>query len=91
MASPQMASANKPAYAPPPVDGDFYKIANVLNDWERAVINRVREFTERVVAPVIEDIGRATNFRSRSFRRSPTSALAALAMMDLARPAAAGC
>jgi hypothetical protein len=26
MASPQMASANKPAYAPPPVDGDFYKI-----------------------------------------------------------------
>jgi glutaryl-CoA dehydrogenase len=43
MASPQMASANKPAYAPPPVDGDFYKIANVLNDRERAVINRVRE------------------------------------------------
>jgi glutaryl-CoA dehydrogenase len=28
---------------------------NVLNDRERAVINRVREFTERVVAPVIED------------------------------------
>ena len=55
MASPQMASANKPAYAPPPVDGDFYKIANVLNDRERAVINRVREFTERVVTPVIED------------------------------------
>ena len=51
MASPQMPSTNKPAYAPPPVDGDFYKIANVLNDRERAVINRVREFTERVVAP----------------------------------------
>jgi len=55
MASPQMASANRPAYAPPAVDGDFYKIANVLDDRERAVINRVREFTEGVVAPVIED------------------------------------
>ena len=50
MASPQMVSTNKPAYVPPQIDGDFYKIANVLNDREHAVINRVREFTERVVA-----------------------------------------
>jgi glutaryl-CoA dehydrogenase len=55
MASPQLASARKPPYAPPPVDGDFYKIANVLNDRERLLIKRVREFAEGVVAPVIEE------------------------------------
>jgi alkylation response protein AidB-like acyl-CoA dehydrogenase len=49
MASPQ------PAYSPPPVDGDFYKIGNLLNERERALIKRVRQFTESVVAPVIED------------------------------------
>jgi glutaryl-CoA dehydrogenase len=55
MASRQIALAKKPPYAPPPVDGDFYKIANMLNDKERALIKRVREFTEGVVAPVIEE------------------------------------
>src|SRR4051812_43129003 len=55
MASPQVALAKKPSYAPPAVDGDFYKIANVLNDKERALIKRVREFTEAVVTPIIEE------------------------------------
>src|SRR5215813_8499891 len=55
MASPQAAQAKKPAFSPPPINGDFYKIANVLNERERALIERVREFTEGVVAPVIED------------------------------------
>ena len=45
----------KPDYAPPPIEGDFYRIAAVLNDGERALLKRVREFTEGVVAPVIED------------------------------------
>ena len=53
MASPKVAPARKPPYAPPPVDGDFYRIANVLNDEERSLIKRVREFTEGVVTPVI--------------------------------------
>ena len=42
-------------YAPPPVDGDFYRIADLLNPDERRVVRRVREFMESEVAPIIED------------------------------------
>lgn len=55
MAPQQAKPIGKMDYAPPPVDGDFYRIAAVLNDSERALLKRVREFTEGVVAPVIED------------------------------------
>ncbi len=55
MANPQTTRTAKPDYAPPPVDGDFYRIAAVLNDEERALLRRVRDFTEGVVAPVIEE------------------------------------
>ena len=55
MANPQATRAGRPDYAPPPVEGDFYRIAAVLNDSERALLKRVREFTEGVIAPVIED------------------------------------
>ena len=55
MASLQTALAEKPAYSPPPIDGDFYRIANVLDERGRALIKRVRAFTEGVVAPIIED------------------------------------
>ena len=55
MASPQTALAEQPAYSPPPIDGDFYRIANVLDEGERALIKRVRAFAEGVVAPVIEE------------------------------------
>jgi alkylation response protein AidB-like acyl-CoA dehydrogenase len=55
MATQQVKPAGKPEYAPPPIEGDFYRIAAVLNDSERALLKRVREFTEGVVAPVIED------------------------------------
>jgi glutaryl-CoA dehydrogenase len=55
MAHPQATQTGTPDYAPPPIDGDFYRIASVLNDEERALLRRVREFAEGVVAPVIED------------------------------------
>ena len=55
MANPQATGAGKPDYAPPPIDGDFYRIAAVLNDEERALLQRVRDFTEGAVAPVIEE------------------------------------
>src|SRR6201982_3933501 len=55
MATQQARSTGKPDYAPPPIEGDFYRIAAVMNDSERALLKRVREFTEGVVAPVIED------------------------------------
>src|SRR5258708_14583703 len=55
MASVQRALAEKPAYSQPAIDGDFYRIVNVLDERERALITRVRAFTEGVVAPIIED------------------------------------
>ena len=55
MATQQAKTTAKPDYAPPPVEGDFYRIAAILNESERALLKRVREFTEGVVAPVIED------------------------------------
>ena len=33
-------------YSPPPVEGDFYRIADLLDDNERAILKRVRNFTE---------------------------------------------
>jgi glutaryl-CoA dehydrogenase len=55
MATQQAKSVGKTDYAPPPIEGDFYRIAAVLNDSERTLLKRVREFTEGVIAPVIED------------------------------------
>jgi glutaryl-CoA dehydrogenase len=55
MTSRRAKSTGKTDYAPPPIDGDFYRIAAVMNDSERTLLKRVREFTEGVVAPVIED------------------------------------
>src|SRR5712672_291526 len=55
MAIQQPTSIGKTDYAPPPIEGDFYRIAAVMNDSERALLKRVREFTEGVIAPVIED------------------------------------
>jgi glutaryl-CoA dehydrogenase len=55
MGNTEATQGRRPDYVPPPIDGDFYRIANVLNDKERALLGKVREFTESVVAPVIED------------------------------------
>src|ERR1700690_4520637 len=49
------APAKARAYIPPPVNGDFYKIADLLDPEERAVVKRVRDFMEAEVEPVIED------------------------------------
>jgi glutaryl-CoA dehydrogenase len=55
MATTQAKTIDKPDYAPPPIEGDFYRIEAVLNDSERALLKRVRSFMEGVVAPIIED------------------------------------
>jgi len=47
------ARAKERAYVPPPVNGDFYKIADLLDPKERAVVKRVRDFMETKVEPVI--------------------------------------
>ena len=49
------APAKERAYIPPPVNGDFYRITDLLDPKERAVVKRVREFMEAEVAPIIED------------------------------------
>lgn len=51
----QQTARPKPEYVPPPVNGDFYRITAVLNDAERAVVEKVRAFMEAEVAPIIED------------------------------------
>src|ERR1700712_1830002 len=47
--------ATRPDYVPPPINGDFYSIANLLTEPERALLGRVRQFAEGVIAPIIED------------------------------------
>ncbi|CEJ15031.1 Acyl-CoA dehydrogenase [bacterium YEK0313] len=51
----QATESQKPAYAPPPVNGDFYRMLHLLGEDERAVVRRVRDFMESEIAPIIED------------------------------------
>jgi len=70
----QTSSSRKVDYSAPPIDGDFYRIGNLLNGAERAVVKRVRDFMEREIArPSSKVIGRAINFPSRSSPGSPHS------------------
>src|SRR6516225_10734066 len=55
MATVPAARAREKEYSPPPVNGDFYEIADLLDPKERAVVKRVRDFMETEVAPIIED------------------------------------
>src|SRR5215470_15084942 len=47
--------ASKLDYSAPPADGDFYRIANLLDDSESTIVKRVRDFMEREIAPIIYD------------------------------------
>ena len=47
--------SQKPAYAPPPVNGDFYRMLHLLSEDERTIVRRVRDFMESEIAPIIED------------------------------------
>ena len=76
MASATAAPARKSKYAPPPVNGDFYNIADVLDAKERAVVKRVRDFMEREIAPIIEDYWARAKF--------PFETVAKLRELDIA-------
>ena len=76
MASAKPAAARNTEYAPPPVDGDFYKIADVLDVEERAVVRRVRDFMEREIAPIIEEYWAKAKF--------PFESVPALRELDIA-------
>ena len=51
----QKYSSQKADYCPPLPDGDFYRIVNILDNSERDILKRVRDFMEREVSPIIED------------------------------------
>jgi glutaryl-CoA dehydrogenase len=55
MSNVQPLSSPKRAYVPPPVDGDFYQIKDLLAKEERAILARVRAFMEQDVAPIINE------------------------------------
>ena len=55
MSTEQVTTSRKKEYIPPDVDGDYYRILDLLDDKERAVVKRVRDFCEAVVAPIIEE------------------------------------
>jgi glutaryl-CoA dehydrogenase len=55
LTSPERGRAKARESDPPPVNGDFYKIADLLDPHERAIVKRVRGFMETEVAPIIED------------------------------------
>ena len=47
------ATALKPSKQLPPPNSDFYQIAELLGDEERAIVKKVRDFMETKVAPII--------------------------------------
>src|SRR5262249_26530196 len=53
--SQQTSLSRKVDYSAPPINGDFYRVANLLDDKESAVVKRVRDFMEREIAPIIDD------------------------------------
>jgi len=53
--SPLDGMVAKPMQPLPAVNGDFYRIADILNEKSRTTVARVREFMESEVAPIIED------------------------------------
>ena len=48
----QKTLSQKADYCPPPPDGDFYRITDILDESERTVLKRVRDFMDREVAPL---------------------------------------
>jgi glutaryl-CoA dehydrogenase len=51
----QGSSRRKSEHVAPPIDGDFYRIGDLLDAKERVLARRVRDFLEAEVAPIIED------------------------------------
>jgi glutaryl-CoA dehydrogenase len=54
MATAEAARARR-KHVPPEVDSDFYKITDVLDFKDRAVLERVRAFMETEIEPIIEE------------------------------------
>lgn len=51
----QATAAKRPEYAPPPINGDFYRVGELLSADEAKTVAKVRGFMEAEVAPIIED------------------------------------
>lgn len=51
----QSTLRQKLEFSAPPPNGDFYRISDLLDDKERDIVERVRDFMEGEVAPIIAD------------------------------------
>lgn len=51
----ERAAGGRRAYEPPPSNGDFFDIEGLLTDEERDAMQRVRQFMEQEIEPVIND------------------------------------
>ena len=87
------ARAKERGFVPPPVNGDFYRIADLLDPKERAVVKRVRDFMEAEVAPIIEDYWARDQFPHEIIRSSRRSRFLSQGSdtKATAPPAEAGC
>jgi glutaryl-CoA dehydrogenase len=56
-------------FVPPPINGDFYRIADLFEPKERAVAKRLRDFMEIEVGPIIEDYWEKGPISSRDHSR----------------------
>src|SRR6516162_2138723 len=87
----QTSLARKLDYSAPPADGDFYRIANLLDESESTIVKRVRDFMECEIAPIIDDYWARDKFPLRSFQSSPRWESAEWVTKVTAAPAAACC
>ena len=53
--SKQTSLSRKLDYSVPPINGDFYYVADLLDEKEKALVSRVRDFMGREIAPIIDD------------------------------------
>ena len=62
MTKAMKAGGNGQAKEPPPVNGDFFDIAGLLTDEQRDVQQRVRQFMEKEVQPIINEYWQRDEF-----------------------------
>jgi glutaryl-CoA dehydrogenase len=87
------ALAKEKRFVPPPINGDFYRIAELLDPNEQAIVSGTRAFMEAEVAPIIEDYWARDQFPHEIIPKlaalDPT--IAGIGYRDTEAPAAAGC
>jgi hypothetical protein len=76
----QIREAFNPVASLPPVNADSYRIADVLDERDRATVKRVRGFMESEIAPIIED------YWGRDWQRHPAGGPMSAVSLPTPRP-----